>query len=270
MLDEKDSPAVPHIDLHTHILPGVDDGPESIEHSVELIAKSVRQGAVGIAATPHRSSWDYRESVTAMEERLGRLRQTCSDAGLDVELYVGGETFLVPELVRPEETLEIVTLNKSRYLLFELPFNYYPPYVEELVFELQLRGYKPVLAHAERYTHYHQDVNRIIKLLERGVLAQVNAGSLAGNHGSAERMTAEIMLEHRMAHFVASDSHSVDARPPAVAGNYARLVELVGPEAAHKLVMGVPRMIVRDEDVPQVEPKAYQRRHFWQMWRVQA
>lgn len=270
MLDEKDSSAVPHLDLHTHILPGVDDGPESTEHSVKLIAKSVRQGAVGIAATPHRSPWDYHESLPKMESRLGRLRRACNDAGLDVELYVGGETFLVPELLKPHESADIVTLNKSRYLLFELPFNYYPPFVEEIVFELQLRGYKPVLAHAERYTHYHQNVNQIIKLVERGVLAQINAGSLAGHHGSAERMTAEIMLEHRMAHLVASDSHSVDARPPAVAGNYDRLVELVGNETANDLVMGVPRMIVRDEDVPQVEPTAYQRRHFWQMWKVQA
>ena len=270
MLDEQDSSAVPHIDLHTHILPGVDDGPESTEHSVELIAKSIRQGAVGIAATPHRSPWDYHESVPAMEARLGRLRQACSDAGLDVELYVGGETFLVPELVRPEDPLEIITLNKSRYLLFELPFNYYPPYAEEVVFELQLRGYKPVLAHAERYTRYHQDVNQIIKLLERGVLAQINAGSLAGAHGSAARTTAEIMLEHRMAHLVASDSHSVDARPPAVAGNYDRLVELVGDVAAQGLVMDVPRLIVEDKDVAKEEPLAFQRRHFWQMWRVQA
>ena len=180
MLDEQDSSPVPHIDLHTHILPGVDDGPESTEHSVELIAKSVRQGAVGIAATPHRSPWDYHESITEMEVRLGNLRQACRDAGLDVELYLGGETFLIPELLRPGENPDIVTLNKSRYLLFELPFNHYPPYAEEVIFELQLRGYKPVLAHAERYTHYHQDVNRIIKLLERGVLAQINAGSLAG------------------------------------------------------------------------------------------
>ena len=270
MLGEKDSSAVPHLDLHTHILPGVDDGPESTEGSLQLIAESVRQGAVGIAATPHRGPWDYRESITAMEARLGRLRKACDDAGLDVELYVGGETFLVPELIRPGETPDLVTLNKSRYLLFELPFNHYPPYAEEIIFELQLRGYKLVLAHAERYTHYHQDVNRIIKLLERGVLAQVNAGSLAGHHGNAERTTAEIMLEHRMAHLVASDSHSVDARPPAVAGNYDRLVEIVGPEAAQMLVMGVPRMIVNDEDVPKVEPQAYQRRHFWQMWKVQA
>ena len=270
MLGDQDTSAVPHLDLHTHILPGVDDGPESTEHSVELIAQSVRQGAVGIAATPHRSTWAYHEPIPAMEARLGSLRQACSDAGLDVELYMGGETFLVPDLVRPRETLDIVTLNRSRYLLFELPFNYYPPYVEEIVFELQLRGYKPVLAHAERYTHYHQDVNQIITLVERGVLAQINAGSLAGDHGTAERATAEIMLEHRMAHLVASDSHSVDARPPAVARNYDRLVELVGREAANKLVMGVPRMIVEDEDVPKVEPLAYQRRHFWQMWRVQA
>ena len=270
MLDEQDSSPVPHIDLHTHILPGVDDGPESTEHSVELIAKSVRQGAVGIAATPHRSPWDYHESITEMEVRLGSLRQACRDAGLDVELYLGGETFLIPELLRPGENPDIVTLNKSRYLLFELPFNHYPPYAEEVIFELQLRGYKPVLAHAERYTHYHRDVNQIIKLLERGVLAQVNAGSLAGHHGSAARTTAEIMLEHRMAHLVASDSHSVDARPPAVAGNYARLVELVGQEAAQMLVMGVPRLIVRDADLPEVEPMAYQRRHFWQMWKVQA
>jgi len=267
---ERDNSAVPHIDLHTHILPGVDDGPESIDHSVDLIAQSVRQGAVGIAATPHRSPWAYHEPISAMEARLVSLRRACEDVGLEVELYMGGETFLIPELVRPGEGFDIVTLNRSRYLLFELPFEQYPPYVEETVFDLQLRGYRLVMAHAERYARYHQDVNQIIALLERGVLAQVNAGSLAGQNGSASRTTAEIMLEHHMAHLVASDSHSVDARPPSVASNYDRLVEIVGNQAAQSLVMRVPRMIVEDEAVPTDKPVTYHQRHFWQMWRTQA
>ncbi len=269
MPPEQANPAFRYLDLHTHILPGVDDGPESSDLSLEMIAAAVKDGAVGIAATPHRSSWAYSEPRADYDRRLNQLRQACVEAGLQVELYSGGETYLIPQLVQPDNQLELITINDSKYLLFELPFEQYPPYVEEVIFELQVRGFKLVMAHAERYTRYHQDVNRILPLLERGVLAQINIGSLAGDYGGASQETAKIMLGHRMAQLVASDAHSPVQRPHSIARHYGRLVEVVGAERAQSLVLDVPTRIVQGRDVPESEPAAYQPRQFWQLWRRQ-
>ncbi|HOQ72808.1 MAG TPA: tyrosine protein phosphatase [Limnochordia bacterium] len=245
------------IDLHVHILPGVDDGPPTLEEALAMGRVGEERGLKVVAATPHffgQLSW------ATVQQKVAELREEFARAQVSLELVAGAELMLDLSLLdlAPEE---IPTYGgQGRFCLIEFPFQELPVYTDDVLFDLQTKGITPIIAHPERYRGVLQDPNTALGWLERGCLLQVNTGSILGRFGSTVQEAAEILLTHDMAQFVASDAHSVQRRTLDLPQAHGVLVELLGAERAEELVAANPRAVLAGDFAPRRPPQQYRRK----------
>ncbi len=252
-------------DLHTHILPALDDGAADLAEAVAMARVAVGEGLVRLAATPHSLRWPAGTCRETLEAGAAALMRHLAAEGLALDVVAGGETALLPSLPQQIDAGEFVTLNRSRYLLLELPYVGLPSRLEETIFQVQVRGYVPILAHPERSDELQRRPDRLRALVESGMLVQVTAGSLEGRFGPAARRTARRLLAGNLVHVIASDAHDAGDRAPRLSRARELAASIVGPERAAALVAANPAAIL--DDLPlEVEPPAppAARRWFWQ------
>jgi protein-tyrosine phosphatase len=246
------------IDLHSHILPALDDGPETLEGSLALARAAVEDGIELIAATPHVRD-DYPTSADEMERGVASLREALRAAGVGLELRPGGELALerLDELEQGE--LRRFGLGGSRkYLLVESPYYGWPLDLAARLFRLEANGMTPVLAHPERNAEVQTDPGRLRPLVERGTVVQLTAASVDGRLGRRARETSLRLLELGLAHLLASDAHA----PALRAVGLTAAAESLGDDGlAHWLTREVPAALLADEDLPQ-RPTRKRRRWF--------
>jgi protein-tyrosine phosphatase len=233
------------IDIHTHIIPDLDDGPADMETSVAMGRVAAEEGIAAMISTSH-SEEGARAGYEEMQRRLQEVQVAWAAAGVDIRLELGLEIFLTPQTRSELEAGRLWTMAGSAYVLVELPYQPWPTYAERTLFDLQVGGYVPILAHPERYTAIQADPNLMYSLAERGVLSQVTAAALLGQHGHAIKRTTEILLRHNLAQFISSDAHGLTSRlrlPKLLAAREAA-EKLVGADAARALVMDNPACIL--------------------------
>ncbi len=196
------------IDIHSHILPGIDDGSRTIEESVELLKQAEKNGVTDLIVTPHYMlGSDYEANNETKRKLLTKLKRYAKKEGLNINLYLGNEVFVENNMPGMIKDKKITTLNNSHYLLFELPLNYRYNGVEEVLFELGCKRYTPVLAHPERYGFIKEDPRRIERLIDKGAVLQCNLESFLGKYGKHAKKTAILLLKHHMITFIGSDIH---------------------------------------------------------------
>lgn len=245
------------IDLHSHVLPGVDDGVRTLAESLELLRAAGEDGVERIAATPHVRE-DYPTTPREMELRLAEVCGAAREAAIPVDVLSGGELDLAFAARLDDDDLRRFGLGGNRsLLLLEFPYLGWPLQLPELVFDLQLRGFRIVLAHPERNADVQLDPERLRPLVDNGVVVQLTAASLDGRLGGAPRNAARHLLDARLAHLVASDAHSPDVRSVGL----ARAVDAAGDSAlAWWLVEDVPEALLAGRPLP--ERPEQQRRRF--------
>ena len=200
------------IDLHSHVLPGVDDGVKTIAESLDLLRAAHDDGIRQIAATPHVRE-DYPTSAREMELRVAEVCGAAREAAIPVEVLPGGELDLEFAARLDDADLRRFGLGgNASLLLLEFPYFGWPLQLPDLVFDLQLRGFRIVLAHPERNADVQHDPERLRPLVDGGVVVQLTAASLDGRLGGAPRTAAKRLLDARLAHLLASDAHAPDVR----------------------------------------------------------
>ncbi len=234
------------IDLHCHVLPAIDDGPEIIEESVVMARAAQAAGTTILVATPHVSR-SYPNDVETIAQRVQQLRALIETEGLDVELRAGAEVALTRAIHMEAAELEQYSLGGGPWLLVEPPFN---PGARELdvhFSRLQQRGHRILLAHPERCPAFQRDPATLRALVDSGCLASLTAGSLVGRFGETVRRFSLRLLREGLAHNVASDAHDLYARPP---GARAELEQSGAGELADWLVCEVPAAILDGTAIP--------------------
>lgn len=253
------------IDLHTHILPGLDDGAQSLEEALAMARVALADGVTCLAATPHDIGFSPYDAQR-VKALTARLQEAVEAEGLPLRLVVGTEAYATPELVTLLRSGERLTLDGSRYPLIEFPLMDLPLYTDQLLFELRVAGFRPIISHPARNEIFRRDPNRLCRLIERGALAQLTAGALTGQFGSSIQETARILLEHNMVHFLASDAHDPEHRPPRLSGAVKAAARVVGWEEAKAMVTTRPEAVLRDESLEVGSPRRYRPRGYW-FWR---
>lgn len=243
------------IDIHSHILPYMDDGSKDMEMSLKIAKIYVENGINRVIATPHYMDGVKYKSNEELRIGLEALKKELARAGIPLEVYPGNEAYIKPDLIKDLEEKRVSTLNDSRYVLVELPMNEIPIYVEDLIYNLLVKGYVPIIAHPERYTKICEDPNILYKYISMGALAQLNLPSLEGFYGSRVKNTAEAILKHNMIHFVGTDSHSNRYRSPNVAESLNRLYDLVGDEYFELLTEKNQESVLNDKPIEIFQPK---------------
>ena len=193
------------IDLHSHLLPGIDDGVRSIEESIRLIKEFKNLGFTKLITTPHIISDSYPNTKEIIDTKLSEIRDAIKRENIDIEIYAGAEHYIDMSFLELLEDDNLVPFYKN-YVLFETSYTSKPIILEKAIFEMKVKGYIPVLAHPERYRYMHHDIHEYIKLKELGVLFQINIKSLRNSSGPVYDMLLEI-IEHGLADFVGSDVH---------------------------------------------------------------
>ncbi|MCC6445233.1 MAG: capsular biosynthesis protein [Armatimonadetes bacterium] len=256
------------IDLHAHILPGVDDGPDTLDIALEMLRVAARDGITTVAATSH---WCWNENaltVPSALERTERVRQAAKEAGIPVEVVPGAEVPADDETVFAAlRGLLMTYANNGRYLLLEFPFHDLPPLADQTIEQLLAGGFVPVVAHPERNAVLRQQPRRLQEWMRRGALSQLTGSSLTGRFGPEVQKAACRMLSEGLASVLASDGHSPQRRPPVLSEAVSVAEKLIGREKTLEMVKELPTIIleggiVRSEAGPAVERP----RRFWQRW----
>jgi protein-tyrosine phosphatase len=204
------------IDLHTHILPGIDDGPETVEDSLELARAAVAAGARMLVATPH-VSWTYPNDHGTIAARVDELRGRLEAEGIPLELRPGAEIAMTRLVDMRSEDLLPLRLGGGGWLLVEPPFSPTVTGLQPLLLDLQRQGHGILLAHPERCPAFHREPEMLREFVHEGVLTSVTAGSLVGRFGGEVRRFALKMVREELIHNVTSDTHDPVRRPPGTA-----------------------------------------------------
>jgi len=252
------------IDLHTHILPAIDDGAADWAEAIAMARCALADGIVHLVATPHNLRWPPGTDQRALTAQVAELTERLVTEGLPLRIALGAEMALIPALPHQIDAGEAIPLNCSRYLLLELPYTGLPPQLEEIISQVQVRGLVPILAHPERNIDLQRHPERLRRLVEGGLLSQVTAASLEGRFGRPAQHTAERLLAENLVHVLASDAHDPRARAPRLSKARALAAEIIGPEQAEALVSTIPAAILADQPVAVEPPRPPRpRRWFW-------
>lgn len=246
-------------DMHLHILYGIDDGPTTMEESIQLAQALVQEGIHSAIATPHYNDEFLQRSAAEIQERVSTIQQELVRREIPLRLFTGHEALIKPGLVEDIRCGRLATLNNSRYLLLEFWNSTWLPETDRVIFELQAYGIVPVIAHPERYRAIQQDPNRLAALTKKGILTQLTASSLVGTQGNTTQRTAENLLKKGLIHCIASDAHGIHKRPPGVVRGLQRAVQLVGRERVYQMTELWPEMIVNNASPDLLQTNSFKR-----------
>ena len=253
------------IDLHTHILPGVDDGVETEDQAVEFARVAAADGVEVIVATPHCRDGVWVNDRPRVLDAVAALRRRLDSEGIAVRLEPGAEVHLCPDLVERVADGRAPTLGDNRRtLLLELSLSQYPVGLENLVFQLKLAGLEVLLAHPERIRYFRDDVRRYESVVRMGAYGQITTGSVTGIFGAEVRSFSEEIVRKGLVHVLASDAHNVRGRPPILSRALAALEPWIGAGRARAMASSAPAALLagREPALPPVEPSA-PRRSAW-------
>lgn len=237
------------IDLHCHILPGIDDGAPDLEVALAMARCAVDDGITVTACTPHIYPGLYENNRDSILAAIESFRQILASENIPLRLVEGADTHLAPNLVGQIKAGKVPTLNGSRYFLFEPPHHVEPPRIEDTVFSLLAAGYVPVITHPERLTWIEENYAVFGRMVQSGAWMQITAGSLTGRFGPRPKYWAERIMDEGMCHILATDSHHIKRRPPLLAEARDTAEKRLGRIEAEHLVLTRPQGIL-DNKLP--------------------
>jgi len=246
------------IDVHSHILPAVDDGAGTLEEALAMGTIAAQDGITDIVATPHALNGTYENSREKIIQAVAALQTAFHEAGIPIRLYPGADVRLTDHLIEHLKRGDAMTLNDTgKYVFVELPSQVIPVKMADFIFELELAGIKPVITHPERNIFIEKNPNVLFDLVEKGALAQITAASLTGLFGQGAKDTARKLLKCRMVHLIATDAHSPAGRPPLLRDGVRCAARIVGADAAEAMVGDTPRKILSGSYIETEEPQRY-------------
>lgn len=232
------------IDVHCHILPGIDDGSRSVEESMEMIKEAYEAGFTNIISTSHYIEESYHTPKAKRQELIDMLNAKTEEEGMDIRIYNGAEAYITPNLAHLIEVEELPTMNGTKYLLMELPMHNQILYLDRILKEVISKGITLIIAHPERYSYVQKNYKVLNELVDMGVLFQSNYGSCIGQYGKEAEKTLKKLLKANMISFFGTDCHrsnSVYCQMPEI---LRKLEKMVGREKLEELTTINPQKML--------------------------
>ncbi len=244
------------VDIHSHILPGIDDGAKNIQESLIMLKNAFNAGVKIIVATPHLIGKLSDEDVKKRNELINETQAIANKNGINIQIKSGYECYISPELNDLGKKIFDLTINENqKYLLLEFPMQNIPNFVDETLTNIINLGITPIIAHPERNIGIMNNSRILLDFIEKGCLAQLNAGSILGHYGRIVKDTAKTLLKHNFIHVVASDIHStsLSVLPKA----FSAISEFIGLDKTSKMFDEIPHKIVIGENFDKETPISY-------------
>jgi protein-tyrosine phosphatase len=241
------------VDIHHHLLPGLDDGPKDMETSIAMAGMAAADGITHLVATPHANN-RYPFDPVEIAERLSALRDALASEGIALTLGSGCDFHLSYENIQDaQQHPEKYSINGRNYLLVELPDFSISKGLDEAFYELRVAGLEPILTHPERNPALQKDATRMEEWLRQGMLVQVTTSSVLGQMGPVAERMAHRMLANRWVHFLATDAHNLKARPPQMRAACELVAKKYGEAYARRLCVENPLAVFEGRPMPQQE-----------------
>lgn len=240
------------IDLHCHMLPGIDDGASDMDTALKMAQMAVEDGIRYSVCTPHIYPGMYENTADGIRTAVIAYKQALKKANIPLKLGYGADTHLIPDLVTDIKNGRIPTINGTRYFLFEPPHHVSPPRFCESVFNTIVAGYVPLITHPERLTWIEDHYDQFIEVAKQGAWIQLTSGSLVGRFGKRARYWSERFLDEGIVHVLATDAHDLHYRRPWLAEGHDAAAAWMGEEEADRMVAERPAAILKDLDPGQV------------------
>ena len=239
------------IDMHNHILYGIDDGCKTIEESIETIKNMKKIGFNTIVLTPHYiEDSSFKANNNLKLQRLEILKEELLKNNIDVNLFLGNEIFINESINELIINKEIRSINNTRYILIELPFNNQILNLDDYLYELKLKGYKIIIAHPERYTYFKDNYKEARKLYDSGVLFQVNYGSIIGQYGSSSLKLVKKLLKDDMVDFISTDIHKPSSSLFDKFDDIKhKIIKIIGEDKFKDISYNNILKVINDEDI---------------------
>lgn len=250
------------IDIHNHLLVGFDDGPQTLEETINLLAQAKEQGITGIVVTTHHLHPRYNNVFSDVDNAIKDLTRNQQIKDFNIQLYPGQEIRITDKVLKDIDQHQIQGINHSKYLLIELPSNTIPYYTKNLFYEIQTKGFIPIIAHPERNKAIAQDINLLYELINSGALSQITASSLTGKLGKNIQKLSIQMIEYNLIHFVASDAHHPENRPFGLRELFTT-PKLKNMETTIKELLHNNEAMIKNKDVVKRRPIEFKKSKFF-------
>ncbi|MED3793809.1 tyrosine protein phosphatase [Niallia alba] len=249
------------IDIHSHILPGIDDGAQTIKDSIEMAKAAVNEGITTIIATPHHKNNQFTNLKSSILTKVNDLNTVLKQENIPLTVLPGQEVRIYGEVLEDYYKEEILTLNHTKYLFIEFPSSSVPRYAERLLYELQTEGIIPIIVHPERNKELQEKPDLLYQFVKNGALTQVTASSVAGYFGKNVKKFSEQLIEHNLTHFVATDAHNVHNRGFKMVESLDIIEENFGVDYIY-LFKENAELLLEDGNVIKEIPERIQRKKF--------
>ncbi len=248
------------IDLHCHILSGIDDGAQTVTDSLAMAQQAVAEGIHTIVATPHHQNGKYVNERTSIIHQVKQLNDELEQHEIPLKVLPGQEVRLYGDLLEDYEAGKIVTLNETnKYIFIEFPSNHVPRYTEQLFYELRVKGMIPIIVHPERNAELIERPDKLYNLVNKGALTQVTAGSLLGKFGKKIKKFSLQLVEHNLTHMIASDAHNTTSRGFHLAESYELIEKEFGATVMNDLREN-PYLIISGKAIYKEDPEQIRRK----------
>lgn len=240
------------VDIHTHILPAVDDGSRNLDESLRILERAEAIGIREMSASPHVYDMEFApDYLERIDRAMSELREAVETRGIKLVLHQGYEIYLTDRTARFLETHDLSYNAKGKHVLIEMPMNQMPAFLPDTVFELKLRGVTPIIAHPERNADFERNKNLLERALDIGALIQMDAASLTGGFGEETKKNARTLLAANAVHIAASDVHNTTSRSVELLAQARQAVlDISGDEAYVQTLFSLnPAKAVRGEEI---------------------
>lgn len=237
------------IDIHSHILPNIDDGSRSVEETFNLLKEAHKVGFTTIVSTSHYFLNHYEVEENVRKAYIDAITQKLPDVIPDLQICIGSEIYVTNDMVSLIEEHKASSINSTKYVLFELPFEHQIQNLKDIVYNLLGHNYIPIIAHPERYKYVQKDPNMLLELIDLGVLFQSNFASIIGWYGKEPKKTVKQLLENNFVHFLASDVHRQETIYPQIPDILEELKEIISEEKIEELTTINPNLALENQKI---------------------
>lgn len=237
------------IDIHSHVLFGVDDGSKDITQSINMIKEAINAGFDTICVTPHYLEPYFKNNKRENDKVLGKLQEELIKQDIKINLILSNEVYITTNVKELLEFEKISTIGDSKYLLIEFPMNHEIKYVKDMLIEIRDLGYKIIIAHPERYSYVQKDISYLNDFLDMGIIFQCNYGSIIGKYGMAAKNTIKKLLKRKMVQCFGTDSHRDMSTYNDMKKILKKIEKVAGTDYYNIIINENPTHIIKDEDV---------------------
>ncbi|MFC2947707.1 tyrosine-protein phosphatase [Virgibacillus sediminis] len=249
------------IDIHSHILPGVDDGAKTEEDCLDMARAAVAQGVTTIIATPHHKNGQYENDRQSILKHVSILNEKLRKENIPLDVLPGQESRINGDMLEDIEQENLLPLNNSKYLFVEFPSGQVPRYSAQMLFDIQVAGFTPIIVHPERNRELFENPSKLYDFVKKGALTQITAASVIGNFGQKIQKFTNQLIEANLTHFIASDAHNTTTRGFCMDEAFRHVADKYGNDCYYMFTEN-SQLLIDNMNVNRLEPVAIKKKKF--------